>query len=509
MPRDKIVPVERLGSIAAEARQAGHAVVLCHGVFDLLHMGHVRHLEAARRYGDILIVTITADLFVNKGPGRPVFNQQLRAELLSALEYVDYVGINHAADAVTIIRSVRPTTYVKGSDYENSDADVTGKIALEREAVEQNGGKLVFTDGITFSSSHIINRYLDVFDPPLRDFLGSVRAGGGEGQILSLIESVSRLSVLLVGDTIIDEYQYVSDLGKPSKEHIIASLHEGGEIFAGGIIATANHVAEFCREVNVVTTLGADCPYEELIRKSLKSNVKLHAVRIAGRPTTRKVRYINKILYMRKLFEVYFMNDQPLPEHQAAEVAAEVSVMAPAADVVMVNDFGHGMINSSLVSVIREKSRFLGVNAQTNAGNHGYNLVTKYKNADYVCIDAPEARLASGDKFGNINTIVGSVLPGLIACKQAIVTHGPHGCYTYTPGQEVARIPAFTNQVIDTVGAGDAFFAVTAPLVSAGGRLSDVGFVGNATGALKVAIVGHRKSVEKVSLIKFVVTLLK
>ena len=159
--------------------------------------------------------------------------------------------------------------------------------------------------------------------------------------------------------------------------------------------------------------------------------------------------------------------------------------------------------------MIREKSRFLGVNAQTNAGNHGYNLVTKYKNADYVCIDAPEARLASGDKFGNINTIVGLVLPGLIACKQAIVTHGPHGCYTYTPGQEVARIPAFTNQVIDTVGAGDAFFAVTAPLVSAGGRLSDVGFVGNATGALKVAIVGHRKSVEKVSLIKFVVTLLK
>ena len=204
----------------------------------------------------------------------------------------------------------------------------------------------MFTDGITFSSSHIINRYLDVFDPPLRDFLGSVRAGGGEGRILSLIESVSRLSVLLVGDTIIDEYQYVSDLGKPSKEHIIASLHEGGEIFAGGIIATANHVAEFCREVNVVTTLGADCPYEELIRKSLKSNVKLHAVRIAGRPTTRKVRYINKILYMRKLFEVYFMNHQPLPEHQAAEVAAEVSVMAPAADVVMVNDFGHGMINS-------------------------------------------------------------------------------------------------------------------------------------------------------------------
>ena len=162
VPRDKIVPVERLGSIAAEARQAGHAVVLCHGVFDLLHMGHVRHLEAARRYGDILIVTITADPFVDKGPGRPVFNQQLRAELLSALEYVDYVGINHAADAVTIIRSVRPTTYVKGSDYENSDANVTGKIALEREAVEQNGGKLVFTDGITFSSSHIINRYLDV-----------------------------------------------------------------------------------------------------------------------------------------------------------------------------------------------------------------------------------------------------------------------------------------------------------------------------------------------------------
>src|SRR5579864_8908525 len=191
LARQKIHSIAELGRLAEEARAQQRTVVLCHGVFDLVHMGHVRHLEAARREGDMLIVTVTADHFVNKGPGRPIFGEDMRAEMLAALEYVDGVGINHAADAEGVLDAIMPDVYVKGSDYENPDDDITGKICAEREAVERHGGRLVFTRDITFSSSNLINRYLDVYDPPLRDLLDALRVDGGPARISQQIGRAS------------------------------------------------------------------------------------------------------------------------------------------------------------------------------------------------------------------------------------------------------------------------------------------------------------------------------
>jgi rfaE bifunctional protein nucleotidyltransferase chain/domain len=507
--REKIHSIAELVRIADEMREVQRRVVLCHGVFDLVHMGHVRHLEAARQEGDVLIVTVTADRFVNKGPGRPIFGEKVRAEMLAALEYVDHVGINEEPDAEVLLDIIRPDVYVKGSDYENPEEDITGKIASERDAVERHGGRLVFTHDITFSSSNLINRYLDVYDPPLRDFLDGLRANGGPDRVRALIERASGMTVTIVGEIIIDEYQYVGTLGKSAKEHIIATLYQATEIFAGGVCAAANHAAAFCAHVDLVTCLAQDCPYEDMIRKNLKPNVRLHVVRVGDRPTTRKLRFIDQGGYMRKLFEVYFMDDRPFAKDVRDALAAVVADKARDADLVIVNDFGHGMIGPEVVGVVRASARFVAVNAQTNAGNQGYNLITKYRNANYICIDAPEARLATSDKYSDIEQVVGEVLPRVTECEKVIVTHGSFGSYTYAPDEGITRIPAFTKTVVDTVGAGDAFFAVTAPLVAAGGRMSDVGFVGNAAGAIKVGIVGHRQSVEKIPLMKFVSTLLK
>lgn len=116
-------------------------IVHCHGCFDMLHVGHVRHLELARELGDVLIVTVTSDRYVNKGPGRPMFRAHERAEMLAALRCVDHVGINDAATAIPAIRALRPTIYVKGKEYEGR---MTPMLDDEKEAVESVGGKLVF-----------------------------------------------------------------------------------------------------------------------------------------------------------------------------------------------------------------------------------------------------------------------------------------------------------------------------------------------------------------------------
>lgn len=507
-PRDKIRTIEQLGEIARAAQTKGLTVALCHGVFDLVHLGHVRHILAARNEADMVIVTITADRFVNKGPGRPIFPENMRAEMLAALGTVDWVGINQTTSAEPVLDSVRPDIYVKGSDYENPQDDVTGKIAVEREAVERHGGRIVFTRDMTFSSSSLLNRYFDLYDPPLRDYLQKVRESGGAERLLKLIDEIQDMHVVLVGDTIIDEYQYVTALGKASKENIVATQFRNGEQFAGGVIAAANHVASFCKSVEIVTTIGGNDYPEEFIRAHVRPNVTLTPIRIQGRPTTRKLRYV-EMGYLHKLFEVYTMDDTPLDETARRETDRVTAERVRDADVVIVTDFGHGMIASSTIDTLIANARFLAVNAQSNSGNHGYNLITKYPRADYICIDAPEARLAATDKFNDIASVIQDGLHRKIDCNNMIITHGSFGCYPFSSKTGVARVPAFTKTVVDTVGAGDAFLAITAPLVAAGGSIEDVAFIGNAAGAIKVGIVGHRNSVEKAPLVKFVTALLK
>lgn len=507
-PRDKVRTLDELGQIIAQLRASGKTVVQAHGTFDLLHLGHVRHLEAARKLGDVLVVTVTADRFVNKGPGRPVFSAELRAEMLATLEYADWVAINEAVDAVNAIEKVRPSIYIKGQDYQNPQGDITGKITLERNAVEAHGGRIHFTDEVTFSSTELINRHLNVFEPHIREHLDTLRQDGGLNEMIEMIDSVRDYRVLIVGDAIIDEYQYVLPMHKTPKENMIATRYQDRELFAGGVFAAANHAASFCKQVDILTCLGDIDRHEDLIRQSLRPNVGLRTFTRASAPTTLKRRFVDPS-YMRKLFEVYFMNDEPLTADVQQDVNRAIAEMAPEYDVVIAADFGHGILDQTSIDSLTKNSRFLAVNTQSNSANLGYNLITKYNRADYICIDMPEARLAMSDRVSGIGDIARRLVEDHVDCSKIIVTQGKHGCVTFERGGIVHTIPAFAKNVVDTVGAGDAFLAVTAPLVAAGAPMHRVGFVGNVVGALKVEIVGHRRSIEKAALIKGITGLLK
>lgn len=506
--RDKIKSIEELATLSEQQRRVGRTVVLAHGVFDLLHMGHVRHLEEARRNGDFLIVTLTEDRYVNKGPGRPVFPALMRAEMVAALECVDAVGISNWSTAEGVLRFVQPGVFIKGQDYANEDEDITGGIRRERELVESFGGRVVFTDEITFSSSSLINRHLNVYDSEVAEYLSRLREEDVHSAITRALESIQHKKVLLVGEAIIDEYQYAAPMGKSAKENIIASRYEGREVFAGGVIASANHVASFVDEVEVITCIGQDDSYEDLILETVANNVTVNFVRLPGVPTIRKCRFVDPG-HLRKLFEVYHFDDTPLTGHIENTLCDLVREKAPKFDVCIVNDFGHGMMTERVVDRVIAESRFLAVNAQSNSANHGYNTVSKYARADFVCIDAPEARLAVKDRFSDLGELVQGPLREQIDCNRIIVTHGQHGCLTFDLDTGLARVPAFTRQVVDTVGAGDAFLSVTAPLVESGTPMEITGIVGNAVGAMKVGIVGHRNSVQRVPLMKFLTAMLK
>ena len=506
--RDKIATVDNIAALAASFRSQGRSVALAHGVFDLVHMGHVRHLESARLEGDVLVVSITPDRYVNKGPGRPVFPEQFRAEMVAALECVDWVVINQWPTAEEIITRVRPDAYVKGPDYRNESEDLTGKIGDERAAVERHGGTIFYTDDITFSSSSLLNQHFNVFEPEVQAFLDSLRRSDGLSRALAAIEGMSEMRVLLIGEAIIDEYLYAEAMGKASKENIIASRFCGREVFAGGVIATANHLAGFCKQVEIITCLGTRDTFESLIREGLKPNVNANFLYRAGTPTTRKTRFVDPA-HMRKLFEVYFFEDTPLSGALENQLCDMIGDMCGQFDVVIANDFGHGMITDKAIRTATAHAPFLAVNAQTNSGNQGYNLITKYRSADYVCIDGPEARLAASDRFSPLEELIEQRLSAAINCDRVVVTDSERGCVAYASESGAIRVPAFTRQVVDTVGAGDAFLAVTSPVVANGAPMDIVGLIGNAVGAMKVGIVGHRSAVAKVPLMKYLTALLK
>jgi len=504
---EKIVDLEELASITASLKKEGKKIVLCHGVFDLLHPGHIRHFEAAKREGDVLVVTVTPDNFVNKGPGRPVFNHFLRAESLAALKTVDYVAINRFPTAVEAIRMIKPDVYAKGSDYKNADDDVTGKITEEQKAVEESGGIIHFTRDITFSSSKLINDHFDIFSPQAKAYLEDFKKHYSARDILKKLETLKKLKVLVIGDVIIDEYHSCRAIGMASKSATLNAQYLGEEKYAGGALAVANHIAGFCSDVHLITCLGSQNPQREFIESSLKENISTTFVIRDDAPTTVKRRFVEPFK-VQKMFEVTYLNDSPLPKEAEDELFRRVSEVYGQYDAILVCDFGHGMIGRNTAGFLSSLKANIALNAQTNSANFGHNPVTKYSRGNFICLDERELRLALSDKYSDIEGLVGR-LRGVMEAGMVTVTRGQHGSRVFPVYGNASDTPVFTKEVVDTVGAGDAFFAVAAPCALSGFDPSIIGFLGNAAGAIASGIIGNKESVDPVVLAKYVETLLK
>ena len=484
--------IKSVGDLAVDLdalRAQGKRVVQCHGVFDLLHPGHIRHFEAARAEGDVLVVTVTPDRFVNKGPGRPVFNQRLRAESIAALQSVDYVAVNEWPTAAEAIHRLRPAVYVKGSDYAEAGDDLTGKIVEERRAVEEHGGRIHFTTEITFSSSGLLNVHFDVYPEEAQSFLRDFRQRHSAEEVIGLLKDLKDLRVLVIGDAIVDEYHYVQSLGKSPKELLVTTRFLREEQFAGGILACANHVAGFCDRVDLVTCLGTRDSREEFIRSHLKGNVSPTFFYRDDTGTVVKRRYVEQA-FLSKMFEVSFLDDTDLPEPVGQEVERHVARVASGYDLVLVADYGHGFLGRDLIRLLASEARYLAVNAQTNSANAGYNLVTKYPRADYVCIDEPEVRLAAQDRRTDLEQIM-RVLAKDLTCRRISITQGHKGCIAYAEDEGFHHVPVLSREIVDRIGAGDAYLSVTAPCAAAGYPADVIGFIGNAVGALAARIIRH------------------
>ena len=491
---NKVVSIQELRMVLDGERAKGRTVALCHGVFDLLHPGHFRHLRSARAFADVLVVTITGDRFVGKGPGRPVFSQDLRAEALASLEAVDFVVVIEEATAIPSIEAVRPDAYVKGQEYATDADDPTGNIRSERELVESYGGRLAFTDDIVYSSSALINAFLPQHPEATQSWLADLRDRFGVAGVFDWLDRIRGLRVVVTGDAIFDVYTTCEALGKASKEPVLC-LNRGSSVtHGGGILAIAAHCVGLGADVTLVTGVNSRDAGAEQVSRLRDRGVHVRLVHLDPRPTVRKERLIDNQTQSRVL-EIYEMDDSPLPASIEMALIAELREALGSAESVVVADYGHGLLTDVAVAEICSTSAFLAVNAQTNAGNHGFNSIGRYPRADFATLNGNEARLEVRRRHVDFNEYMPELRRSLGA-SGLLVTQGASGIDIYLEGDEIQNGPALAPFVKDRVGAGDAVLSVTALLSAVGAPPPIVAFVGNMVGAWAVSFLGNERTLD-------------
>ena len=484
----QVLDMDGLARLVADLRRKGSRVVHVRGTFDLLQRAGVARLEVARASGDALVVTISPH---GEGAFRaPVLEARLRAEVVASLPFVAGVAIEERNHPESSIVRVGADMVVAHADGPPDDA-----------AVPPDRVSSVDVPGAA-AGTQIVYQRRDPFTPEASVFLQRFRARYTVTDVIRALQALRALRVLVVGDTIVDEYHFVRPYGMTLKAPIIAAQLLDAKAYAGGVVAVANHIAGFCSEVHMVTALGGQDTREAFIRSNLRPNVNPRFFVRPDAPTTTKRRYVGRFL-LQKLFEVGIFNDRPLPDDLDAEVAEYLRDVVARYDMVVVADFGHGLLSARSIHSISASPTFLALNTQLNSINLGFHVVTRWPRADYACLDEEEIRMACRDRVAPVPVLLTKLATSL-GCRTMTATLGYHGSMTYSPGADPVIVPVLSQLVIDTVGAGDAYLAITAPCVRMGYAADLVGFIGNAVGALAVRFVANEASVEPEALFEFV-----
>lgn len=431
-------------------------IVQCHGCFDLLHIGHIRHFQAAKQAGDRLVVTVTPDRFVNKGPGRPVFPEAQRMEAVRALACVDDVQLSGHPTAAEAIREIRPAVFAKGPDYSAATLD-----AGEQAALNDVGAQLLITDTEKWSSTALHQRRDR--SPEVERYLAGIRGKYSVADVLGWLEKCLPLSVTVIGDDIVDEYHYCDSLGKSGKDPILAAQFVRSESFMGGVRAIGEHVMAVCCEREWMT---------------------------GTRPTVKR-RYVERYPFQ-KLFEVYDMDERACNDH-TPHLLHNLKRLE-SSDVVIVADYGHGLLTPPVIERLTQGAKFLAVNTQANAGNHGFNTISKYPRADFISLSERELRLDARDQQSDVKDLMRR------RDGTTLITRGEKGCIAYDGKTCWTEAPALTTHTVDRTGAGDAVFAVTACCAAVGMPLDLLGFMASVVGTQAVGIVGNARYIERAPL---------
>jgi rfaE bifunctional protein nucleotidyltransferase chain/domain len=516
VPPGKITSRAELLRARAAARAAGRKLVHCHGCFDIVHPGHIRHLRYAKALGDILLVSITGDAEMKKGTGRPLIPEELRAENLAALDCVDWVYIEPGATAEPLLKDLRPDVYVKGKEYEfNRDP----RFQAERAAVEAGGGRVVFTSGdVVFSSTALISALehsIDPFQARLDQLLEHPDLQGAA--LFSLISSFRNQRILVVGETILDTYVLCDRPEVAGESPVIERRH-----YDGGAAILARHLAAMGARPTLITALPPTEQGESLRTRLAGEGIEVRPLPI-DRPICEKQRFL---VGAQKVMKLDLLEPLILDATQQDGLVDLVTQTAESGGFhgAIIADFGQGLFGQAVLGRICRALRRRVAIMTGDVSSRRANLRAMFT-MDLLCPSESELRQSFGHFDRGLATLAWQLLEETRS-KAAIVTLGPEGLIAFdrldtratdprattfaalsegsapnpttSPDPDSYRsrvraqhVPALTPYAIDALGCGDSLLAAATLALAAGGSLLSAGFIGSAAAAVQAQRIGN------------------
>ena len=474
---------------------ANKNIGLCHGVFDVIHAGHIDHFYDSKKKCDILVVSITDDPFVKKGPYQPYNSSLKRAKVLEALKCIDYVYINKDLTPVNLINKLKPNLYFKGLDYLNKD--LTGNLDKEIFAVKKNKGKIFFTKTRVMSSTKIINNTLIPWTKQQKDFLSNINKYYSFDYITEQFEKLKKIQIDIIGEPILDNYIYSNIVGLASKDPALSGVVKKREIIPGGVLAVAKVLSMFVRQVKLFT-YGND----NFIKPYLNKNIKLINLD-SKQDIQKKTRYINNHRFQ-KIFQL--TNFPKNSFHQLSENRILQTLKKKLGKNIIVCDFGVGLFDDKILDYINSSRSNKYLNVQSNSINFGFNFFTKFKknkSIKYISLDENEWKLGMKSNQLNNNIIKNFVNKNTTYS----ITLGKNGSI-YNHKNKNFYAPVFIDKVIDTTGCGDAYFAITSLLRIINTKPEVIPFLGNIYAGIHALNVGNKNVTSRTDYLKYIKSLL-
>ena len=483
----KIKTVDELCA-AIGARPRGRAVVMCHGVFDLVHPGHIRHLLYAKSKADILIASLTADVHIAKAQYRPFVPQDLRALNLAALEMVDYVLIDEEATPLSNLARIEPDFFAKGYEYQNGA--VHPKTQEEIDVVERYGGEVLFTPGdIVYSSSALIES-----GPPditIDKLLMLMQAEEISFERLhDLLGRFSGIVVHVVGDTIVDSLTHTTMIGGMTKTPTPSVRFDACQDFIGGAAIVAAHLSAAGAEVTLSTVLGDDPLKDFVLRRLDDAGVKVKPIIDRTRTTTHKNAFVCGDY---RLLKVDTLDNRSISDHVVASIAEQLERVP--SNAVVFSDFRHGIFNRRTIpKLVGALPSGVFRVADSQVASRWGNILD-FKGFDLITPNEREARFAMADQDTGVRPLAAQ-LHEESGCRMVVLKLGDRGVLTCRPGKgndlrSFFVVDSFAERVVDAVGAGDALLAYATLAMVADGSEAAATILGSVAAAIECEIDGN------------------
>ncbi|MEQ1896028.1 MAG: PfkB family carbohydrate kinase [Vicinamibacterales bacterium] len=432
-------------------------VIMCHGTFDLVHPGHLRHLMYARTKADILVASLTSDAFILKAHYRPFVPQQLRAMNLAALEVVDYVIIDDQPTPIESLSQLQPDFFAKGYEY-TEGGKLHPKTQEEVDILASYGGEVIFTPGdVVFSSSRFIEE-----TPPNIGVEKLMALMESEGLtfdgLRAALETCRGLRVHVLGDTIVDSYVYTTPIGSStSKTPTLSVKFEEQTDFAGGAAVVARHLRAAGAEVTFSTVLGDDEHKRFVLDEMDKHGIRCLPVIDPTRPTTNKAAYIANGY---RLLKVDRVDNRPISDKAVAQFSQQLS--SGEVDAYVFSDFRHGIFGKATIPQLTAALKTGPLRVADSQVASRWGNILDFHGFDLITPNEKEARFSLADQDSVVRPLALDLYKRA-GCKVLILKMGARGIITYrAPSADIRSfftIDAFARHVADPVGSGDALLS--------------------------------------------------